>query len=77
MSRAHSYYNRDNFPRIVWDRPDSNWLICANAKGQCAAIAVKPGYESTAFGDLAHVARIKREEAARRGFIRNIWRRRA
>lgn len=71
---THDYYNVSNFPRKVWSRPDANWDIYANAKGTCAAIATKPGAKCSGFGDLAHVARIKREDAARRGFKRNIWR---
>ena len=70
----HHYYNQANFPRLVWSRPERNWDIYADAKGKCAAIPTKPGALTTHFGDLRHVARIKREEAATRGFLRNIWR---
>lgn len=70
---THHFYNATNFPRLVWSRPDRNWDIYADARGNCAAIPTKPGAQATHFGDLRHVARIKREEAAARGFRRNIW----
>lgn len=56
----HPYYNRENFPRLVWARKDSNWHIYANAKGHCAAIPVRNGALASDFGDLAHVAKVKR-----------------
>lgn len=70
---GHEYYNQANFPRLVWSRPERNWDIYADAKGNCAAIPTKPGALATHFGDLRHVSRIKREDAAARGFRRNIW----
>ena len=61
---AHTYYNRANFPRLVWARPDSNWHIYANESGKCASIPVRPGCEATQFGDLAHVRDCKHRQAA-------------
>ena len=70
---AHEHYNRTNYPRRVWQQRESNWDIYADARGQCAAIPTKPGALASHYGDLAHVARIKREDAERRGF--NIYHR--
>ena len=62
----HPFYNRTNFPRLVWARQDSNWHIYANAQGQCAAIPVRKYASASAYGDLTHVRNIKREQATRR-----------
>lgn len=72
---THQYYNRSNFPRLVWSRPDCNWDIYADARGNCAAIPTKPGALASHFGDLRHVARVKYEKARALGFSRNIWKR--
>lgn len=63
----HPYYNRTNFPRRVWHRPDANWDIYADAFGNCASIATKPSCRSTGFGNLAHVAKCKQRDAINRG----------
>lgn len=62
----HRFYNRDNFPRLVWAEKGSNWHIYADVAGNCAAIPVEPGCEATHFGTLAHVANVKRRKAAQR-----------
>lgn len=57
------YYTTENFPRLVWDRQGYPWRIYANANGDCAAIPrdATSGHKPSAFGNLAHVARIKRQ----------------
>ena len=64
------HYNRRNYPRIVWNRPDSPWLICADASGNCAAIPrlADSGHLPSHYGSLAFVAMRKRQQAARKGF---------
>lgn len=69
---AHAHWTVANFPRLVWHRPDANWDIYANANGSCAAIPTKEGAQASWFGNLAHVARIKREDAVRRGYGRKV-----
>jgi hypothetical protein len=61
----HAYYNRENFPVVVWDRPGSPWLICASARGSCAAIPrdEETGHKASGFGDMAFVDGMKRETA--------------
>lgn len=56
----HPYYNTTNFPRLVWAQKNSNWHVYANKAGKCASIPVKPGCLASDFGDLAHVAKMKR-----------------
>lgn len=51
----HSHYNRSNFPHFL--ALSGNWAICADQRGQCAAIAVKPGARSSHFGPLEHAAK--------------------
>lgn len=62
----HDYWNRDNFPRLVWAKRDSNWHIYADSFGNCASIAVRNGAHSTGFGKLSHVADCKRRDALQR-----------
>ena len=63
----HPYYNRTNFPRLVWKRRALGHDIYADQFGNCAAIASKPGYLSSGFGNLAHVAKCKQRDAINRG----------
>lgn len=65
----HSYYNRRNFPRLVWKRADLGHDIYADQFGNCAAIASKPGYLSSGFGKLDHVAKCKQRDAIASGAI--------
>ena len=64
----HPEYNRSNYPRLVWDRRDSNWGIYAAPSGRCAAIpwSTASGALPSHFGDLAYVARLKRSEGLRK-----------
>ena len=66
----HAIYNRQYYPRLVWCRPGSPWLICADANGKCAAIPrdSDSGYQATHFGELSHVRKLKREQAYGKGY---------
>lgn len=73
----HHTYNRKFYPRVVWNRTDSPWLICADELGNCAAIPrdEASGHKASHFGNLEHVRRLKIEQARQRGYNRRIFRR--
>lgn len=62
------HYSRASYPRAVWDRADSPWIICADASGNCAAIPRRAdsGHLPSHYGNLAYVATIKRHRALAR-----------
>lgn len=68
---SHPVYNPANYP--VFLAHSANWQYRADARGNCAAIAVKPGAKSSHMGNLHHVARAL--ESGRLSRLRKLARR--
>lgn len=68
---SHHVYNSANYP--VFLAHNANWQYRADNRGNCAAVAVKPGAQSSHMGNLQHVARVL--ESGRPSRLRNLARR--
>lgn len=68
---SHPVYNSANYP--VFLAHNANWQYRADDRGNCAAIAVKPGAKSSHMGNLHHVSRVL--ESGRLSRLRSLARR--